>query len=176
MNILKQSVVFSVLLSVSSVVYGKESPKQDSCKNLQNKGDYVKNQAFTRNIPPFGTGCFAIFLEETPDGLLFRPHFFKENERLTSFNPSFVNDNLEPRDSFDCKVDAVSFSDINADKLQDILVISTCWENANPNKTFKNNKIYFNRGENGNKFESYQSVDERASQYNTISEIKKNLK
>jgi len=175
MSILKQSIVFSMILSVSTAINAKEVPQKNECADLKSKGDYVQGQAFTRNISPFGLGCFAIFLAETPEGKLFRPHFYKGKERLASFNPSFLNDNLEPRDSFDCKVEAVSFSDINADELQDILVISTCWENLNQSKTFKNNKVYFNRGENGNKFESYQSVDDKASQYNRISDIKKNL-
>jgi len=175
MTYFKQSLVFSVILSLAITVDAKEVKHQDECTNLQNKGDYVKNQAFTRDIPPFGVGCFAIFLEETPEGKLLRPHFFKENERLASFSPSFLNDNLEPRDTFDCKVEAVSFSDINSDTLQDILIVSTCWANVDKVKTFSNNKVYFNRGENGKLFESYQSINDKASQYKTIGDIKKSL-
>lgn len=176
MSILKSSIVFSVVFSLTIPVTAKEAQSPDMCKMLAGKNNYVQKQAFSRDIPPFGRGCFAVLLEETPEGTLLKPNFFKEGKQLSSFNPSVLNSNLEPNNAFECTVDAVSFPDINADNLQDILVISTCLEKANPSKTFKNNRIYFNRGENGKFFESYSSVDAQASKYNTINDIKKNLK
>lgn len=117
-----------------------ETTQSDSCSDLKRKGFALdKKQTFAINFAPFDKSCFATFHDpeftNPPLGAQF--FIYKNGKEAFNFPEQFNGGNAL------CWVDAVSFEDVNADQLKDIIVVGKCGAKSDD---YNENMVYINTG------------------------------
>lgn len=117
-----------------------ERTPENSCNDLKRKGFALdKKQTFAVDFAPFEKSCFATFHdpEFTNPALGAQFFIYKNGREIFSFPEQFNGGNAS------CWVDAVSFEDVNADQLKDIIVAGKCGAKSDD---YNENMVYINTG------------------------------
>lgn len=117
-----------------------EITQNTSCGELKKTGFALdKKQTFAVDFAPFEKSCFATFHdpEFTNPALGAQYFIYKNGREVFNFPEQFNGGNAT------CRVDAVSFEDVNGDKLKDIIVIGKCGAKSDD---YNENMVYINTG------------------------------
>jgi hypothetical protein len=111
-----------------------------ACQTV-NTGDNTiyKKQTFAIDLEPFKGSCFVTSHNPESDDPPMESEFaiYKNGKKVFDF-PSQFNGV-----TFGCWVDAVSFQDLNDDKLSDVIVVGKC---SGKSDTYNENTVYVNTG------------------------------
>lgn len=149
-----------------------DSDAQLACEKV-NTGDnmILKSQTFAIDFKPFEKSCFVTAhhpeYDDPPLGSVFS--IYKNGKEVYKFDSRFH------ADAATCWVRAVSFQDLNADGLQDIVVIGTCGAKSgqiNANEFYANTGTDFKTNTPGNdKLEDFKTVKDVANFVKTNKEL-----
>lgn len=111
--------------------------------------DVYKKQTFAIDFEPFRNSCFVTSHNPESDDPPMESRFdiYKNGKKVFDFPSQFNGVN------FGCWIDAVSFQDLNADKLTDVIVVSKCQAKSseyNENTVYMNDRKTFTTREDAN--------------------------
>lgn len=110
------------------------------CQRVETGDNVVlKSQTFSFDFAPFAGSCFVTAHNPEYDEPPMESEFaiYKDGKKIFVF-PSQFNGT-----TFGCWVDAVSFQDLNDDKLTDVIVVGKCSAKTAP---YNENMVYVNTG------------------------------
>ena len=139
-----------------------EAPQNNECSDLKRKGFALdKKQTFAIDFAPFEKSCFATFHdpEFTNPALGAQFFIYKNGKETFNFPEQFNGGNAL------CWVDAVSFEDVNADQLKDIIVVGKC---SAKTADYNENMVYINTGKD---FKVNKDANMEMMDYTKISQI-----
>jgi hypothetical protein len=140
-----------------------QTAKTVSCRSLERKGFALdKKQTFAIDFAPFEKSCFATFHdpEFTDPALGAQFYIYRDGKEIYNFPEQFNGGNAS------CWVDAVTFEDINADRLKDIIVIGKCGAKSG---AYNENMVYINTDEG---FKINKEANMEMMDFTKTSEIK----
>jgi hypothetical protein len=146
---------------------GKATPEKaavqsDECLSVD-AGDNVvfKKQTFAIDFEPFKRSCFVTEHNPEYDDPPLESQFgiYKDGKKVFDFPGQFNGT------TFGCWVEAVSFQDLNADSLTDIIVAGKCSAKASP---YNENMVYVNDGKG---FRTNEDANTRLSEFETVKDI-----
>ena len=146
---------------------GKITPEKpavvsDECLSVETGDNVVyKQQTFAIDFEPFKESCFVTEHNPEYDDPPLESQFgiYKDGKKVFDF-PSQFNGT-----TFGCWVDAVSFQDLNADSLTDIIVVGKCSAKASP---YNENMVFVN---NGKGFITNEDANTKLSEFDTVKAI-----
>jgi hypothetical protein len=99
----------------------------------------LKAQTFPVDFEPFRGGCFVTSHNPEYQGSPMESEYaiYQDGKKAFDFPQQFN------QTGFGCWVDAVSFQDLNADALTDVIVVGKC---SGKEKTYNENMVYVNNG------------------------------
>lgn len=121
-------------------VFGDKERAKADCVSI-NTGDktLLKSQTFPVNFAPYKNSCFVTVHDpEYTDPPLNSEFSIYRNGEEVFFFPGQFNGVTTG-----CRVDAVSFQDLNGDNLTDIIVVGKCGAKSGP---YNENTVYVNTG------------------------------
>lgn len=127
-------------INTNTNLQAAESKPESSCADLKRKGYALdKKQTFALDFAPFEKSCFATFHdpEFTNPALGAQYFIYRNGAEIFSFPEQFNGGNAS------CWVDAVSFEDVNADNLKDIIIVGKC---GGKTDAYNENMVYINTG------------------------------
>lgn len=130
----------TIELTVQNTPETAETAQNNLCSDLKRKGFALdKKQTFAIDFAPFEKSCFATFHDPdfTNPALGAQFYIYKNNREIFNFPEQFNGGNAS------CWVDAVSFEDVNGDKLKDIIVLGKCGAKSDD---YNENMVYINTG------------------------------
>lgn len=126
-------------------------------------GDYevYKKQTFAIDFEPFRNSCFVTAINPEYDDPPMESRFaiYRNGKKVFDFPSQFNGIN------FGCWVDAVSFQDLDADGLKDIIVISKCQAKVGD---FNENTVYMN---NGKGFTTREDANTQLGELTSIKQV-----
>ncbi len=123
--------------------------------------DIYKKQTFAIDFEPFRNSCFVTSHNPEFDDPPMESHFdiYKNGKKVFDFPSQFNGVN------FGCWIDAVSFQDLNADKLNDVIVVSKCQAKSSE---FNENSVYMN---DGKKFTTREDANTQLGEFKTVKQV-----
>jgi len=133
-----------------------------SCQATET-GDYevYKKQTFAIDFEPFRNACFVTAINPEYDDPPMESQFaiYRNGKRVFDFPSQFNGVN------FGCRVDAVSFQDLNEDGLRDIIVVGKCQAKSGE---YNENTVYVN---NGSGFITREDANTRLGELMSIKQV-----
>lgn len=139
-----------------------QTVQNNSCNDLKRKGFALdKKQTFAIDFAPFEKSCFATFHDpEFTNSALGAQYFIYKNGReIFNFPEQFNGGNAT------CRVDAVSFEDVNKDQLKDVIVVGKCGAKSDD---YNENMVYINTGKD---FKVNKDANMEMMDFSKMSEI-----
>lgn len=123
--------------------------------------DVYKKQTFAIDFEPFRNSCFVTSHNPESDDPPMESRFdiYKNGKKVFDFPSQFNGVN------FGCWIDAVSFQDLNADKLTDVIVVSKCQAKSSE---YNENTVYMN---DGKKFTTREDANTQLGEFKTVKQV-----
>jgi hypothetical protein len=113
---------------------------KSGCDDLKRTGmKLLKTQTYPIDFEPFEKSCFVTFygaeFDNPPLGAQY--YIYRDGKEIFNFPEQFNGGNIL------CRVEDVSFEDLNKDNLKDIIIVGKCGAKAD---AYNENMVYFNTG------------------------------
>lgn len=135
---------------------------KQECLETETGDDVVmKTQTFPIDFDPFSGSCFVTTYNPEYDDPPMESHYaiYKNGKKIFDFPEQFNGA------TFGCRVDGVSFQDLNNDKRKEVIVVGKCSTKGGP---YNENMVYINTGK---AFVTRADGNNKLSDFTKIKEI-----